>query len=376
MDPHFYNEIYGSKLRDKDPRFTRLGDIPGSMLMTVDHKLHASRRAILHTFFSKMSILGLESMIQSKVDKLAQRIEIASQAGTVFNLDSAFAAIASDVIAEYSYGFCLDYLDQEDFGNEIRDSMLGILTLSHLMIFFPIPLSVAKIVPKKLLQRLSPAVSSILHVQGLCFEQAKVALKDSGTETTAGVLRAIFFHLLHDKTKLLHLRNELEQFPSSSVTELEKLPYMRGVINEGLRFSGGIGRLARCVPTGSGLQYKQWLIPPKVMISQCGLFVHLNPELFPDPHAFAPERWIRAQENGDRLENMIVAFSKGPRQCLGINLALAELYLIVATLVRRFDMDLYETTLEDIATYRDYQVGFPKEKNPGLRAIVTRDLSA
>jgi cytochrome P450 len=232
------------------------------MLMTVDHKLHASRRAILHTFFSKMSILGLESMIQSKVDKLARRIEIASQAGTVFNLDSAFAAIASDVIAEYSYGFCLNYLDQEDFGNEIRDSMLGILTLSHLMIFFPIPLSVAKIVPKKLLQRLSPAVSSILHVQGLCFEQAKVALKDSGkgrdtmfgalcdpslppaertparirdeafsmlnagTETTAGVLRVIFFHLLHDKTKLLHLRNELEQFPSSSVTELEKLPYM------------------------------------------------------------------------------------------------------------------------------------------------------
>jgi cytochrome P450 len=54
------------------------------------------------------------------------------------------------------------------------------------------------------------------------------------------------------------------------------------------------------------------------MISQCGLFVHLNPELFPDPHAFDPERWIRAQENGDRLESMIVAFSKGLRQCLGI----------------------------------------------------------
>lgn len=55
---------------------------------------------------------------------------------------------------------------------------------------------------------------------------------------------------------------------------------------------------------------------------------------------------------------------------------MAELYLIVATLVRRFDMDLHKTKLEDIETYRDYQVGFPKEKNPGLRVIVTQDLSA
>ncbi|KAJ5784893.1 uncharacterized protein N7503_010105 [Penicillium pulvis] len=412
-DPYFYSEIYAPKLRDKDPRFVRLGDIQGSMLFTVGHNLHASRRAVLQNFFSKMSILGLESMIQKKVDKLAQRMKMAYQAGTVFNLDAAFAAIASDVIGEYAYGFSLDYLDHEDFGNEIRDSMLSILSLSHLMMFFPIPLSVVKAVPKQLLQKFSPALANILYVRELVLEQAKFALKESGkggsgkktifealadpslppeeraptrirdealsllnagTETTAGILRAIFFHLLHDKTKLLNLRNELEQSPSASFAELERLPYMRGVINEGLRLAGAIGRLPRCVPTGTGLIYEQWVIPPKVMISQCNLFIHMNADLFPDPHSFDPERWIRSQENGDRLENMLVAFSKGPRQCLGINLATAELYLIVATLVRRFDMDLYKTTFEDIETYRDYQVGFPKEKSPGLRAIITQDL--
>jgi cytochrome P450 len=43
----------------------------------------------------------------------------------------------------------------------------------------------------------------------------------------------------------------------------------------------------------------------------------MNTELFPDPYTFDPERWIRAQEAGQRLEPMIAAFIKGSRQCLG-----------------------------------------------------------
>ncbi|KAJ5758372.1 Cytochrome P450 [Penicillium odoratum] len=164
------------------------------------------------------------------------------------------------------------------------------------------------------------------------------SLLNAGTVTTAGVLRAIFFHLLR-KDQMVKLCNELGPSPSASLTEVEAIPYI-------------------------------------VMISLSSLFVHMNPELFPHTHCFSPERSIRAQENGDRLESMLVTFSNGPRQCLVINLATAELYLFVATRVRKFDMDLYKTTLEDIETYRDYQVGFPKEKSPGFKATVTRDLTA
>lgn len=46
-------------------------------------------------------------------------------------------------------------------------------------------------------------------------------------------------------------------------------------------------------------------------------FVHTNSGLFPNPHAFDPERWIRAEAAGERLEHMIVTFSKGSRQCMG-----------------------------------------------------------
>lgn len=47
-------------------------------------------------------------------------------------------------------------------------------------------------------------------------------------------------------------------------------------------------------------------------------FMHMNPGIFPSPNKFDPDRWIRATENGERLDQYIVSFSKGTRQCAGI----------------------------------------------------------
>jgi cytochrome P450 len=44
-----------------------------------------------------------------------------------------------------------------------------------------------------------------------------------------------------------------------------------------------------------------------------------------------------------------MAFSKGPRSCIGINLAYAELYLNLGYMVRRFDLEPFETTDRDMA---------------------------
>jgi cytochrome P450 len=43
-----------------------------------------------------------------------------------------------------------------------------------------------------------------------------------------------------------------------------------------------------------------------------------------------------------------MAFSKGPRSCIGINLAYAELYLNLGYMVRRFDLEPFETTDRDM----------------------------
>ncbi len=57
------------------------------------------------------------------------------------------------------------------------------------------------------------------------------------------------------------------------------------------------------------------------------------------------------------------------RQCLGINLANAELYLTLATIFRRFDIELYETTARDAEIAHDYFVPHGHADSKGVRVI-------
>jgi cytochrome P450 len=56
----------------------------------------------------------------------------------------------------------------------------------------------------------------------------------------------------------------------------------------------------------------------KVAISEAIYFVHMDADIFPNPQAYIPERWIEAQQNGIRLDRYLVAFTKGSRKCVGI----------------------------------------------------------
>lgn len=46
------------------------------------------------------------------------------------------------------------------------------------------------------------------------------------------------------------------------------------------------------------------------------ILMHENPDLFPSPRTFDPERWL--QPDSARLRKYVVPFSKGSRQCLGM----------------------------------------------------------
>ncbi|KAJ6598646.1 cytochrome P450, partial [Mycena sp. CBHHK59/15] len=57
---------------------------------------------------------------------------------------------------------------------------------------------------------------------------------------------------------------------------------------------------------------------------------------------FNPERWL--QPISKEIEGKyFVPFSKGPRMCLGLNLAWCELYLLFANIFRKIDMKIFNT---------------------------------
>lgn len=190
----------------------------------------------------------------------------------------------------------------------------------------------------------------------------------AGTESTAESIAIAHFHLLHNASILHRVRAELQTVSdSASWMELEQLPYLSGVIAEANRLSFGVtARVCRIAPD-EDLKYKEYIIPAGTPVSTTTLAVHTNETIFPDPWTFQPERWLGQQ--GVERRKYQMAFNKGGRNCIGINLAHAEMFLVLAA-VARFDLDLFQTDVGDVRFRHDYHVAYPKLGSKGVRALV------
>jgi hypothetical protein len=106
--------------------------------------------------------------------------------------------------------------------------------------------------------------------------------------------------------------------------------------------------------------------------------MHHNETIFPNSHEYIPQRWV----DNPRLERYMVSFTKGTRQCLGINLAYAELYAGLAHVFRVYggpesmgpagQLELFETSVEDVAMETDMFIPFVKRDSKGVRVRVKK----
>lgn len=63
---------------------------------------------------------------------------------------------------------------------------------------------------------------------------------------------------------------------------------------------------------------------------------------FKDPDSFIPERWLPNTGFDTDVKEAMQAWSVGPRNCIGKNLAYLELRLIFASVIWNFDLKLSE----------------------------------
>lgn len=95
------------------------------------------------------------------------------------------------------------------------------------------------------------------------------------------------------------------------------------------------------------------------------------PEIFRQPLEFRPERWLDTNPDLERINRFYVPFSRGTRNCIGINLAYAQLYIVLASVLRRFDLSLHDVVYErDVEAVRDCFIGEPQLNSPGVRVTV------
>ncbi|OKL59413.1 hypothetical protein UA08_05083 [Talaromyces atroroseus] len=359
-DPDFYDVIYApaSKKRDKYGSWTIGAGAPASTFATVSHDLHRIRRSALNPFFSKRAVyINAEQLIRDKLEMLCQRFSQACETQEVVRLDAAYMALTMDIITHYAFGKSYDYLAEPDFKLEWKETVVGGSASGAVIRQLPWAFGIMKLLPLWLLSKIAREASLLLQWQQMVRQQVDAiidknrtghksngtifqALLDSdlspeeknadrlqdeaqtlvgaGSETTAKVLSIVTFYLLRNKEMLERLRQELSTVgldsDKSPLSQIEQLPYLNAVINEGLRLMHGVTtrlpRVAREV-----IEYKGWAIPPSTPVSQCNYFVHMDPTIFPDPWEFKPDRWIEAKENNLRLDRYLVSFGKGSRQC-------------------------------------------------------------
>lgn len=151
----------------------------------------------------------------------------------------------------------------------------------------------------------------------------------AGLATTGWTLSVGTYYILSNPAVFDTLRKELcdaipdasSQSPSQHLewTKLEKLPYLMGCIREAVRLSySTTARNARIFKTP--IQFEDWSIPAGTPISMTIPFLNHDETIFPNSHAFVPERWIGNPKtpNGSSLERYFVGFGKGSRSCLGV----------------------------------------------------------
>ena len=158
----------------------------------------------------------------------------------------------------------------------------------------------------------------------------------AGHETTATAL-AWAFYWIHSlpsvRQKLLQELDSLGENPDPM--EIFRLPYLSAVCQETLRiYPVAMVTFAREVLTPVELMGHQ-LEPGTVVIGSIYL-THRREDLYPEPLQFKPERFLERQFSPYEY----LPFGGGSRRCIGLALAQLEMKLVLATILRDFDLVL------------------------------------
>ncbi|RDW77473.1 cytochrome P450-12 [Coleophoma cylindrospora] len=163
----------------------------------------------------------------------------------------------------------------------------------------------------------------------------------AGSDTTASTLTYICYYLARSPEIVTRIRNELKPIhQAGSPTEskdIQDAKYLNGVINEALRLHPPVpSGLLRQTPS-EGITIGSTFIPGDVTISAPTWTMGRLESCYQHAEEFIPERW------GDRPELVhdkagFAPFSAGPYSCIGKQLALMELRVVVARIITQFDV--------------------------------------
>lgn len=333
-----------------------LGD--HSILM-IDGSRHLQRRRLLQPTVHPRSWVSLAAEVQSSAERMASTLPL----GRVFSLQSHLEAVSMETILRVVFGPAA----REQSG-EFADVLRAVLGPGSAAVAFlkPLQRNLGPLSPggwfrarvDRLHRLITPhiersrrdgpdpttALGALLAArdeageplsEGELLDQV-VTLLVTGQDPPATAMAWAFHWLLSTPGVLERLTDEIAPVPADAAEKLLELPYLEAVCREALRIVPvveAVQRVARVPFALAGFE-----IPPGVMVAPCAYLVHRRPDLYPDPELFRPERFLERSFSASEF----LPFGGGTRKCLGAPLALLEMKVVVATLLRRFELRRHE----------------------------------
>ncbi|KAJ4250327.1 hypothetical protein NW757_007160 [Fusarium falciforme] len=368
---------------------------------TIDKNVHARKRRVMNNAFSDKALRSCEPFIHENVDRWCELIVDEIGDGEKWSRSLNMARWADHLIFDILGDLCFGKsFGMKEPGSELRyvpELMTEFLGFLHPIAYSPFTALWVWLKPRGLNQLLAaaapPALKNWQTFVEKCFaERARVqysaekpegggrtdffhylfkavdpetgkgysedelfgeseSLIIAGSDTTAITTAAAFFYLSRNPEVQQKLADEITS-TFSSLDEIKSGPtlhsckYLRAFIEETLRMSPPVpADLSREVQKG-GIVVDGEYIPEGIKVSTVSYCMHHNPEYFPEPFKFQPERWI-VDENGttgasaERLalaQSAFMPFSAGPRGCVGKNLAYLEMNLVLAKIIYNFEI--------------------------------------
>lgn len=355
--------------------------IPGSIFSLVSPTEHGQRRRIWERAFTTASLAEYEPMIRQRLTKLIDRLS--GFKGEVIDLGQWLCYYTLDSAGDLAYHEKFNLVENGDQDSchwlkpTIEKSakgldLFGIIPwVRDFLEYLPRPAATRRVLElardniehrsKKPLHRkdfwfhLLDEDGSSGHEQlplpTLILESGIILV--TASDTTGVTLTNVFYFLLTHPDEMQRLREEIDaaipqgpEYPDTSL--LAKLPFLQAIINETLRLLPVIpGGVPRVPPkNGPSVAIGDIIVPPSATVQIPTWTLHRDPRYFwPNPDSFMPSRWLvdaKSMSKEDfRLNTMAwIPFSYGPQNCVGKQLAMNQMRLVIVSLLRTFEMKL------------------------------------
>lgn len=195
----------------------------------------------------------------------------------------------------------------------------------------------------------------------------------AGFETSSSTMTFFLYEMAKNPDVQAKVRQEIEQTLAKNGGEMTydvamELHYLDQAIQETLRKYPIVDTLFRKVSMPYRVGDSDVVLEKDTTLIVSVLGIHRDPEIYPDPEKFDPDRFTK-KNIAARHPYAWIPFGRGPRECIGMRFGMMQIRLGICSILRNFQVTTSAKTPERIEFVKDAQLLAPQG---GMHLKLTR----